>query len=223
MLLGISIVLFAAALLDFEALKKGKIAIVEPIYALEVPVAAILAFSVIKESVDMIQLLLISLLVIGLVLVSLKSTKFSKKIWIEKGVILAVIGSVFMGVTNFLVGFASRVTNALVVNWFISVFLTLVCLFYIMSNHRMGKLIHDFENNKKLLLSMSLLDNLAWVAFAIAMTLIPIIIAVALSESYIALAALLGMAIGKEKLLIHQKFGLCVALSCAIILAVLLP
>ena len=48
MFTGISVVLLLAAILDFEALKRGKIAVVEPIYALEVPISAILAFMIIN-------------------------------------------------------------------------------------------------------------------------------------------------------------------------------
>src|SRR3989344_8031829 len=38
-LFGISFILLIAAILDFEALKKGKLAIIEPVLALEVPVS----------------------------------------------------------------------------------------------------------------------------------------------------------------------------------------
>ena len=43
-LLIASVVIFVAALIDFEALKKGKLAVVEPIWAFEIPAAAFLAF-----------------------------------------------------------------------------------------------------------------------------------------------------------------------------------
>ena len=71
LLFGASIVLLIAALLDFEALKRGKLAIVEPIYALEIPVASVLAFYIIKETIASIQIVLIASLAIGLILVSL--------------------------------------------------------------------------------------------------------------------------------------------------------
>ena len=61
------------------------------------------------------------------------------------------------------------------------------------------------RQNKKLLLGMSIFDNLAWICYAGAATLIPIAIAVSISESYIALTAMLGILINKEKLMRHQK------------------
>ena len=66
---------------------------------------------------------------------------------------------------------------------------------------------------------MSLLDKIAWVAFAFAMSLAPIGIIVALSESYIIIAVILGLTINKEKIKFHQKIGLVMAIISAIVLA----
>ena len=51
--------------------------------------------------------------------------------------------------------------------------------------------------------------------------MIPIAIAVAISESYIALAALLGMLINREILMKHQKAGLIAALASAVLLSMI--
>jgi len=219
LLLGVSTVLLIAALLDFESLKKGKIAVVEPVLALEVPVTVILAFAVINESLQLLDIFLITTLILGLILVSLKTRRLTKKAWLERGVVLAAIGAFFMGTSNFLVGFASRVTNPLFANWFINIFLAVVSLFYIMSHKRTGVLFQDFKGNSRLIIGVSIFDNLAWIAFAFAATLIPIAIAVAISESYIALAALLGLVVSKEKLMKHQHAGLAIALTSAVALA----
>jgi len=218
-LMAVSISLLFAALLDFEALKLGKIAIVEPILVLEVPVAAILAFSIINETVEPPQIFLISTIMCGIILVSLRFHHFSKKHWTEKGVLLVTLSAIFMGVSNTLVGFASRITNPLFTNWFISIFIMLISFFYLVSNRRLHKLYHDFKLNKKLILTVSTIDNLGWVSFAFATSLIPIAVAMALSESYIALAALLGLLINRERLIRHQKIGLITAISSAVVLA----
>lgn len=126
-----------------------------------------------------------------------------------------------MGLSNFLVGFASRATNPLLTNWFIDLFLMFISLFYIVSNKRVGKLVGDFRGNMRAILTVSTLDNLAWISFAFAASLIPIAIAVAISESYIALTALLGLLINRELLLKHQKIGLAIALGSAIVLSAL--
>jgi drug/metabolite transporter (DMT)-like permease len=219
LLIGVSTILLAAALLDFEALKQGKIAVVEPVMAFEVPVAAIMAFLVINESMQLIDIFLVSSLIAGIILISLKTHHFSRKAWIERGVLLALIGALFMGTSNFMVGFAARVTNPLMANWFIDIFVASISFFYIMQNNRLGKLANDFRSDKKIILTMCVTDNFAWISFALAATLIPVVIAVGISESYIALSALLGLIISREKLLMHQKAGLLLAIASAVALA----
>ncbi len=219
LLIGVSTLLLIAALLDFEALKKGKIAVVEPVMAFEVPVAAIVAFLVINESMQLIDIFLVSSLVAGIILISLKTHHFSRKTWIERGVLLAAIGAIFMGASNFMVGFASRTTTPLMANWFIDIFVATISFFYIMQNNRLSRLVGDFRSDKKIILTMCVSDNLAWISFAIAATLIPVAIAVGISESYIALSALLGLVISREKLLMHQKAGLFIAIASAVALA----
>ena len=54
-LIGVSLIILFAAILDFEALKKGKLAVIEPVLALEVPVSVILAFVIIKENLSLIK------------------------------------------------------------------------------------------------------------------------------------------------------------------------
>ncbi len=219
LLIGVSTLLLVAALLDFEALKKGKIAVVEPVMAFEVPVAAIVAFLVINESMQLIDIFLVSSLVAGIILISLKTHHFSRKTWIERGVLLAAIGAIFMGASNFMVGFASRTTTPLMANWFIDIFVATISFFYIMQNNRLSRLVGDFRSDKKIILIMCIFDNFAWISFAIAATLIPVAIAVGISESYIALSALLGLVISREKLLMHQKAGLFIAIASAVALA----
>ena len=83
----------------------------------------------------------------------------------------------------------------------------------------MAKTLRDAVSFRGTLLPMSIFDNAAWVAFAFAMSLAPIAIAVAPSESYIIVAVILGLLINHERLQKHQKFGLVSALVAAIVLA----
>jgi len=218
-LLAASSVITVAAMFDFESLKRGKIAIIKPVCALEVPIAAVLAIIVISETLGMAEIILISTLVIGLIMISLRSHHFSRKAWIERGVFLAIVGAILMGMSNFLIALGARITNPLMVIWFSSMFMSMICIFYLMTNRRLGNMMHDFRRNPKLMLSVGVMDNLAWISFAFAASLIPISIAVALSESYIALAALLGLMINRERLSAHQKVGLITALGSAALLA----
>lgn len=219
LLLG-SFILFIAALLDFEALRKGKLDVIEPIWSLEIPASALLAFIIIREAIHPQQILLIALLVVGLVLVSFKSLNFSRKMLLEKGAIIAVIAAILMGSANFFIGWGARISDALMMNFFLNVFIAFFSLLFILYRGTLPKLFSDIRKDKKIWLGMCVFDNAAWIAFAFAMTLAPIAIAVALSESYIIIAVLLGIFVNKEFLHTHQKIGLVLSILAAITLAV---
>lgn len=216
-----SVILFVAAVLDFEALKRGKLDVVEPIWSLEIPISALLAFFVVRESVGLWQLLLIASLIIGLVLVSVKSLKFSSRVLLEKGVIIAVIAALVMGVANFFVGWGARASDALMMNFVLNVVVAIFSLIFIIYQRNTRKMLNNLKKDKLLWLGMCIFDNVAWIAFAFAMVLAPIAVTVALSDSYIIIAVLLGMFVNKEKLHKHQYIGLVVALASAIVLAVI--
>ncbi|KKR28060.1 MAG: hypothetical protein UT61_C0058G0002 [Candidatus Woesebacteria bacterium GW2011_GWA1_39_8] len=213
------VVLFIAAILDFEALRVGKLATVEPIWSFEVPVSALLAFLIIGEKINLFQILLIISLLIGLALVSLKNNFNFHKFIFEKGTIIAFFAAVLMGGANFLMGWSSRLSDPITANFLSDIFIVIITGLYLLFTGRFTNLLRDFKTNKKILLFMSIPDKVAWVAFAFAMSLAPIAIVVALSESYIIIAVILGLAINKEKIKSHQKFGLILALFSAIVLA----
>lgn len=218
-LLLASFTLLLAALLDFETLKKGKIAVAEPIFALEIPISALLAFFIISEGIGLVQITLIMGLVIALVLVSLKRYRMGKRAWLEKGVVIAILGSIFMGVTNFMFGIGARITSALMINWFTSLFLAIACLVYLASKSKLHRLRLDMNKQKVLLLGMCVFDNGAWIAFAYSMVFAPIAISVSISQCYIIITVLLGVFVAREKLKTHQKVGIILAIAFAIALA----
>ena len=217
-LLAGSIVIFFAALLDFEALKQGKLAIVEPMLSLEVPLTVLLAFLVLGETMSLEQGILIGLVLLGLLLVSLKHARVSRKL-LEKGVLIGAGGAVLMGTANFLIGYGSRLTSPLLVNWFMNVFIALACLAYILAAGRTKSLVGHVKSNKGLFLGVSILDNGAWIAYAFAIALAPFGLVIAISESYIALSVLLGLLVNRERIHAHQKIGLVLALAGVILLA----
>ena len=214
-----SLAMFVASLFDFEALRQGKISIVEPIYAFEIPVTGILAALVIGELLSFNQAVMIAGVVIGIFLVSLKSFSNLKHIKLEKGVVLAFLSAIGMGSTNFLFGMGAREVNPLMINWFTSFFVAMITLIYISLHSKRGEIINDWRTNKKLIVAVGLIDNAAWVAYSYSTLFIPITIATGISEAYIALGALLGLLLNKEKLSPHQVFGLLLTVTCAIILA----
>ncbi|NYZ80083.1 DMT family transporter [Candidatus Micrarchaeota archaeon] len=215
-----SVVLFFAALFDFEALKEGKLAIIEPVLAFEIPLTVLLAYFMLGETLTMTQIVLVCAILLGLAMLSHKSRKITR-MTIEKGALIGVLGAAFMGAANFFVGYGSRITSPLLINWFINVFITLACFTFLLFSGRLTKFATHLNDNKKLLFSLTFLDNGAWIAYAFAAALIPIGIVVSISESYIALAVMLGLFVNKEKIKTHQKIGLILALAGAITLATL--
>lgn len=220
-LLAMALILFIAALFEFEALKRGKISVVEPVWSLEIPAAGLLAFFVLHERLDGVQMLLIVSLIIGLFLVSFRGKIFSRRHFLERGVLLSVLAAVTMGVANFFVGWGARLTDALLVNFVISIVITVLSAAYLLLRGRLHKTFRDLFMHRAPLLPMMVTDNAAWVAYAFSMTLVPIGIATALSESYIIIAVILGLAVGHERLQLHQKVGLVAAVIAAVILAAL--
>jgi len=213
------IILFIAALLDFESLRLGKLAVVEPIWSFEVPVSALLAFFILGERINSTQILLIVFLLVGLALVSVKDKLNFKNILFEKGTVIAFFAAILMGAANFLMGWSARLSDPITANFVSDLFLLVGTAIFLLVTGRMKSMMKHMIENKKILLFMSIPDKIAWVAFAFAMSLAPIGIVVALSESYIIIAVILGLTVNKEKIKFHQKCGLVLAVISAIILA----
>ncbi|MCX6752473.1 MAG: DMT family transporter [Candidatus Nomurabacteria bacterium] len=210
-----------AALLNFEALRIGKISIVEPIYAFEIIVVIFLSTFIIREKLTFLQILLVGLSMIGIFLVSTKSFSHFKGMKLEKGILYAIFGTLCMGIANFMFGLGSRTISPLMINWFTSVFIAVIALVYLASNSRLKEIAKDFKENKRLIFNVSFFDNLAWVMFSFATLYIPIAIATSISEGYIAFASFLGLVFNKEKLKRHQIFGFLVAFVSIIILSII--
>lgn len=207
-----------AAILDFEALKKGKIAVVEPIFCLEIPVAAILAFFVLGETVTGAQTGLIAALVVSLALVSLSRFSVLKKMsFLEQGVRIAVLAAISMGVLNFSFGVGAREAAPLLASFFIRLMASSVSFIVLLSRKELKA--RHVASEARISLPMALFDTVAWTAFAYALTRTPVAIATAFSESYIVIAVLLGIFVSREKLRPHQYLGIVGAVICAVILA----
>ncbi len=220
LLVGGGLVLFLASFLEFEALRRGKISVVEPAWSLEIPVAGILALVVLSEKLSLVQVLIIIALLIGLFLVSYRGAVFSKRFFLEKGVIVSILAACTMGAADFFLGWGARETDPWVIFFFASAVSTVGSLIFLIHKRRLGNLVRHVRANPKIIFSTMILDNSAWIAFVISMTLLPIGIATAFSQSSIIIAVLLGLVINKEKLESHQRLGLVLAVAAAVVLGI---
>ncbi|TSC57964.1 MAG: Uncharacterized protein Greene041679_206 [Parcubacteria group bacterium Greene0416_79] len=172
-----ALVLFVATLLNFEALRVGKLSVVEPIWSLEIVAAATAAFFVLGETLAFREFTLIVYLMLGLFLVSFRGKIFSHRHFLERGVWLALLGAVSMGLANFFVGWGARLTDALVMNFTFHVVIAALSGAYLLLLGRFRRAFRDLLAYRASLIPMIITDNAAWVAYAFAMALIPIGIA----------------------------------------------
>ncbi|HEY4478958.1 MAG TPA: EamA family transporter [Candidatus Paceibacterota bacterium] len=208
---GVGLLTLVAALLLFEGLKRGKLAIVEPIFGLELPFTVFFSIVVTREFIGLSGYVYILIIFIGLLLTAvshLHHLKFHRTIF-EKGVPYAALGAILMGLMNYLTGIGARALSPLATIWFIHTFLAIVCFCIVVKRGHVGTLAKNIVTERATIFPLAILDNAAWISYAYAMVFLPISIATALSESYIATAVLVGIFINKEKLKRHQIVGVC--------------
>lgn len=214
-LLGVIVV--ATAFCSFTALREGKIAVVEPILGLELPVTILLSLTFAAEQILVHQYVLMFLVFVGIVLAMLRR-RVSRKELFERGAALAVVAALCVATTNFLVGISSQSLSPLVTLWFARMALTLVSLLFLLKRRELTSLWHGLRHHPGLIVTQSFVDTAAWVGFAFATTLIPIAIATTISENYIVLATLLGVFVNKEQLQKHQILGILLAIGSVLVL-----
>ena len=204
--------------MTLEGLKRGKLAALEPLLPLELVAASILAYVVLDDRITGAQTWLIITLFIGPCLLSFRGKSVSVRFFLEKGTLIFLAGAILMGVADFLMGWGSRLTDPLMANFIINVVMSTVALLVLLERHQGKKIFHDFVVNRGLLLTAAISDNVAWIAYAFAMTLVPIAVATGLSESSVTIVVILGLVVNREKLQLHQKIGLIIAVLAAIVL-----
>lgn len=215
-------VLTIASLFDFQALKEGKMAIAEPIVGLEMPFTVICAILFAGEKLELIPALIIGLIFIGTLLLVTKRFEHIKHTHLlEKGVRLAFFAAIGLALGNFLVGESSQESTPFLAIWFVGLIHALTCLALLFAKRNLGSVMQDLKRHPWTLISQSVVDNIAWIAYAGAVLFIPISIATAISSGYIAVAVILGLVITREKLRPHQFLGMTVVIFGIIYLSYL--
>jgi drug/metabolite transporter (DMT)-like permease len=217
-----TVVTFFAAVFDFEALHDGKLAVVEPIIGLELPLVVLLAVTLRGEALNWPQIVLIACIFVGITfVVTSRRIRWHHRIIFEKGFVYAGIGAIGLALTTFLYGVNGQESSATLTVWFVHLILALVCLVIMARRRTVHTVAADLRRHWIPILAMSVADNAAWIGFAQASRLIPISIATAISETYIVLAVILGLAVNHEKFRRHQYLGAALAVAGLIVLSFL--
>jgi drug/metabolite transporter (DMT)-like permease len=212
------VVMFLASLCDFEALRRGKIAVVETMYALEIPIAGFLAGSFFAERISAWQSVTIIAIVLGLALTATQNTKALRAWRWERGVALAVAATIGMGLVSVFVGWGGREIGAALVNWCLFTGVAILCFARFAWQQQIHRLVRDWRQHAGLILAVSFFTACAWVVYAQSAQTLPIAITTAISEGYIAVAAALGILINRERVRLHQRIGLVLTVLATIML-----
>ncbi len=219
----IGCITFCGALLLFEALRVGKISIVEAIVSIELPLSVFLSVFVGGEVLPISHWILFAIVSIGIMLaVTDQFENFGNaKHILEKGTLLALSAACFSALTNFSIGFSSQAISPIFVVWYTHLFLGVVCLAYVLTTGTFRETVRIVRAHKGILFTQGALDNIAWAGYALAASVTTVSLTVTISESYVVIAALLGYLVGKEQLRSHQIIGSVVAFAGVIVLTFL--
>lgn len=220
-LTALGIATFFVAIIDFEALKLGKLCVVDVILEIELPITVILGLIFFGENLSLPQITAIIAAFLGILLISLKSCSFKHALsGLEKGVIMAIVAAIGMAFVNFMTAFSSKNVSPLMAIWIPWIIFAAISLALIGKREGIGKLATNVKKYKYIVLAIGIFDTLAWLFFSLAVFDGLLSITIAITESYAAIAVLLGLIVNRERIGIHQYAGVIIALSASICLGV---
>jgi uncharacterized membrane protein len=220
-LLGLGVITFIVAIANFEALRRGKLSVVDILTEFELPVTVILGISFLGESLSMLQVFLIFIVFIGILLMAVDPAEFRGKrgVLFERGALLALAAAVGFGLINFLTAVGAKNVTPLLAIWFPWITFTLICFGWMLYKGSLGSLWRHAARYPKLILLMGIFDTLAWVFFALAVAQEELAITIAITESYPVISLLLGVFVNRERLSKLQVAGAVLSLGASAIAA----
>jgi drug/metabolite transporter (DMT)-like permease len=222
-LVGSGVLIFFTATWQYYVLRVGKLAVVEPVISLELPLTVLISALLGREVLSLPIYVLIITVFVGIIL-TVSPTKFHIGHLLarfEKGTFIALVGAAGMALTNFVFGHNSQVASPLVSLWVIHFVITVIAAAWLIFKRQFMHLGRDFRKAPVAIIAETVFDNTAWVAYAYAVLYIPISIAITVSEGYIILAVLLGVVVNRERLKHHQYLGVVLAIAGVLLLSYL--
>lgn len=211
---------FASGFIHFKALKIGKLSVVETILSIELPLTIILGLIFFHEILNPAQIILIILLFIGVILISINFEKIQKKDFLEKGALLALLSGVIIAIVNFYTAAQAKSISPLLAIWLPWLVCGLICFSHI-SRQRLGNFLDRSRRHGRLILTMVIIDLLAWLAYVYAVAQEKLTITIAITESYIVIALLLGVLANREKIKKIQYIGAAMAVISSLAISLI--
>lgn len=220
----VSIIMHAYAFMIFNAFKQGKLSVVESIAGFELPLTVALSIGIAGEVLAPAHAVIVGVVILGIILAATKNLHHLRgQGMFERGAFLAIVAVFLSSLANFSVGLSAKHISPLLVVWVIHVMLVVLRGAILIYLGRVRTLVRGVVAHPIVGVSGVVLDNAAWTGFALAVPLIGIALTTTISESYIALAVLLGVLVNKERLRPHQFFGASMAIAGVVVCAYLTP
>lgn len=214
MLALLGVVTFVSGLLDFKALSIGKLSVMETIMAIELPLTIMLGVIAFNERLNVGQWLLVLVIFIGIILVSVNFKNLHHRDFLEKGTIIAIISGVVFALVNFFSADLAKTIDPMMAIWFPWLACGTISFIYIsrFKKRHFRQFVKNSYRHWKLIAWVSAVDLAAWLFYAFAVENEELSITIAITESYIVIALILGVIINKEKIRPLQYLGAALAI-----------
>jgi drug/metabolite transporter (DMT)-like permease len=203
----------------YTAFKRGKISVVESVVGLELPLTVALSVLIGGERLSGAGLILFVCVTAGILFAVTRTFDPGRKSIFEKGAFLALIAAVLAAIANFGVGTYAIHVGPLVTLWLLHVFLLAMSVALALYKGKLNAFVVSFPRHLSAYVPAAVFDTMGSLGFVLAVPLITISLTTTISESYLALAALLGVVVNGERLRRHQYVGSAVAIGSVIIFA----
>ena len=226
-LLGLSA--FLGTVTHFKALDIGKLSVVEIILSFELPLTIILGVLFLNNQLFFYQVALIACLFVGIALLSIDFRKMrrhclwffwaKRRVILERGILLAMATAVLLSATNFFTAVSATRIHPLVVIWLSWTLGSVLCVGYLLFKNKLDVTIRNGRRNWRLILSMVIIDIAAWLFFAYSLSKgEELAVVVAITESYVVIAMLLGLKFNKEKIRGWQYLGAALTFAASVLI-----
>lgn len=214
----LGVITFASGYLFMRALKIGKLAVIETITTIELPLTIALGCFFFKETLSQLQLIFILFLFIGVILISVDFKKIKSQYFLEKGSLFALLTAIIVSLVNFLMAYGAKEIDPLVTLWLPWLVSGLICgaIIYGQKDKQFWK---KSLLNWRLILAVMIIDCLAWLFYVLATIKNDLSITISISESFIVIAIILGIVFNKEKITKPQVLGALLAISASVAIA----